>query len=181
MIFQEDDDGSFWMSKEEKENTRQNKIIQGKSKTRALRKEELKELLEAKGLSTKGTAKDMIKRAKVNGISSKETTDKVVEGWQGKTKGLLQVLWERGFIDPTNAVRYIMNGRQDACGVFMPDTSLKLLMSYCKDFEDEESLLQVNGREMGVLVDKTPKYHCKLAGEDIAYTWGCSKNYYQSL
>jgi len=34
---------------------------------------------------------------------------------------------------------------------------------------------------MGVLVDRTPKYHCELAGEGIAYTWGCSKNYYRSM
>jgi hypothetical protein len=47
----------------------------------------------------------MIKRAEENGISDKETSDKVVEGWQWKAKGLLQVLWERGFIDPTNVDR----------------------------------------------------------------------------
>jgi hypothetical protein len=42
MVFKEDDDGPFWISKEEKENTRHQKIIQGKSKTRTLRNEELK-------------------------------------------------------------------------------------------------------------------------------------------
>jgi hypothetical protein len=30
---------------------------------------------------------------------------------------------------------------------------------------------------MGVLVDRTPKCHCELAGEGIEYSWGCSKNY----
>jgi hypothetical protein len=34
---------------------------------------------------------------------------------------------------------------------------------------------------MGVILDQTPKCHCKLAGEGIEYTWGCSKNYYQGL
>jgi hypothetical protein len=34
---------------------------------------------------------------------------------------------------------------------------------------------------MGVLVDRTPKCHCELAGEGIEYSWGCSKNYYRSL
>jgi hypothetical protein len=80
MIFKEDDNGTFCMSKEQKENTRHNRIIQEKSKTRTLRKEELKKLLEAKGLSTKRTAKEMIKRAEEDGINSKETMDKVVEG-----------------------------------------------------------------------------------------------------
>jgi hypothetical protein len=53
MIFKEDDVGLYWMRKEEKENTRHNKIIKGKSKTRTLRKEELRKLVEANGVLTK--------------------------------------------------------------------------------------------------------------------------------
>jgi hypothetical protein len=34
---------------------------------------------------------------------------------------------------------------------------------------------------MGVLVNRTPKCHCELAGKGIEYTWGCSKNYYRAL
>jgi hypothetical protein len=62
-----------------------------------------------------------------------------------------------------------------------PTTSLKYLLSSCKDFEEEKLLLQSMGRKMGVLVDRTPKCHCKLAGEGIDYVWGCSKNYYRRL
>ena len=54
-------------------------------------------------------------------------------------------------------------------------------MSNCEDFEEEESLLQAMGREMGITVDRTPKCHCELAGEGIEYAWGCSKNFYRSL
>jgi len=181
MVFKETDDGPFWMSTEQRENTRLDKEVQDKVKTRTLRKEELKKLLEEKGLPVRGTAKDLIKRAEENGISSKVTTAKIIEGWQGKPKGLLQVLWERGFIDETNLDRYTLNGRQDVFGVLIPETSLLYLMANCEDFEEEESLLQANGREMGVLVDRTPKCHCELAGEGIEYTWGCSKNYYRAL
>ncbi len=63
----------------------------------------------------------------------------------------------------------------------MPETSLKGLMANCVDFEEEESLLQANGREMGVLVNRTPKCHCELVGDRIEYTWGCSKNHYRAL
>ncbi len=63
MVFKETDSGPFWMSREEQENTRHDKIIQDKTKIQTLRKEELKKLLEEKGLPTKGTAKDLIKRA----------------------------------------------------------------------------------------------------------------------
>mmetsp|Transcript_9246 Transcript_9246/g.13427 ORF Transcript_9246/g.13427 Transcript_9246/m.13427 type:complete len:132 (-) Transcript_9246:184-579(-) len=110
-----------------------------------------------------------------------ETTQKIEEGWQGKPKGLLQILWERGWIDATTLGNYTMGGRQNASGVLMKNTSLKLLMANCIDFEEEESLLQHYGRELGVTVDRTPKCHCELAGEGIEYAWGFSKNYYRTL
>jgi hypothetical protein len=139
MVFKDTDNGPFWMSRAEQEKTRHNKIIQDKTKT-------VKTLLQEKGLPTTGTAKDLIRRrAKENGISSKVTSAKVVEGWEGKAKGLLQVLWERGFIHATNLENYTMNERQDACGILIPDTSLKLLMANCVDF-GEESLY----RQMGM-------------------------------
>lgn len=55
-------------------------------------------------------------------------------------------------------------------------------MSNCLDFEEEETLLQSRGREMGVLVDRTPKRHCELAGKGIEYSWGsCAKNFYRRV
>jgi len=77
MVFQDTDDGPFWMSTEECENTRLDKQVQDKVKTRTLQKDELKKLLEEKGLPVRGTAKDLIKRAEENGISSKATMAKV--------------------------------------------------------------------------------------------------------
>ncbi len=56
------------------------------------------------------------------------------------------------------------------------ETSLKHLMSNCTDFEEEESVLQSMGRQMGILVDHTPNSHCKMAGEGVEYSWGCAKN-----
>jgi hypothetical protein len=181
MVFNEADDGPFWMTREEQENKRHDKTINDQSTSRTLRKGELKVILAEKNISTKGTSKELLKRAQEHNIETKVTSSKVIEGWQGKAKGLLQVLWERGFIDADNHQKYTMNGRQDACGVLMPETSLIHLMSSCVDFEEEESLLQANGRELGVLVDRTPKCHCELAGEGIEYSWGCSKNVYRSL
>jgi hypothetical protein len=35
----------------------------------------------------------------------------VVKGWQGKAKGLLQVLWERGWIDPDKCQRINNTGK----------------------------------------------------------------------
>jgi hypothetical protein len=43
----------------------------------------------------------------------------------GKAKGMLQTLWVRGFIDEANIQQYPINGRIDAYGVVLPNTSLK--------------------------------------------------------
>jgi hypothetical protein len=96
------------------------------------------------------------------------TSNKIIDGWEGKAKGLMQVLWERGFVDVNDVSKYTLNRWQDASGILMKETSLMYLMSNCQDFEDEESLLQTMGREM---VDFTPKCHCELAGEGIEYTY----------
>ena len=37
-------------------------------------------------------------------------------------------------------------------------------------------MLQAMGRSMGVIVDRSPKCHPKLAGEGVEYSWGCAKN-----
>jgi hypothetical protein len=55
------------------------------------------------------------------------------------------------------------------------------MISCCRDFEEEETMLQSIARTLGVRVDRTPKCHCELAGEGIEYAWACSKNKYRSL
>ena len=99
--------------------------------------------------------------------------------WVGKQKGLLQILWERGWVDISRLGKYTIDGSKDGFGIKQLDTSLKFLMANCVDFEEEESLLQSMGTKMGVIIDRTPKCHCELAGEGIEYSWGCAKNEYR--
>jgi hypothetical protein len=54
-------------------------------------------------------------------------------------------------------------------GILDLDTSLKYLLGNCTDFEEEETMLQLMGTKMGVLVDRTPKCHPELAGKGIEY------------
>jgi hypothetical protein len=61
-------------------------IIPDKTKTQTLWKEEQKMLLQEKGLPTTGTAKDLIRRAKENGICSKVTSAKVWRDGQEKQR-----------------------------------------------------------------------------------------------
>ena len=112
----------------------------------------------------------MQKLAQEHNLPIEETTQKIDYGWEGKPKGLLRVLWERGFINTSKLSDYMLNGRQDAFGM-----SLKFLMSNCQDFEEEESQLQSMRCAMGLFVNRMPKYHCEVAGEGIEYSWGCSK------
>lgn len=89
-------------------------------------------------------------------------------------------LWERGWIDESRPrTDYTKMGSKDSPGIIQEGTSLFELISSCADFENEETLLQTKAQEMGVLVDRTPKCHCELAGEGIEYSWGCAKNLYR--
>jgi hypothetical protein len=63
-------------------------------------------------------------------------------------------------------------------GAVEKDKSLRYLMSNLKDFEAQETMLQIKAKEMGLFMDRTPKCHCELAGEGIEYAWGCAKNYF---
>ncbi len=89
---------------------------------------------------------------------------------------MLQVLWEQGFIDVNNLKQYTIEGQKDAFGNLQQHTSLKYLLGNCTGFEEKELMLQSIGSTLGVTIDRTPKCHCKLAGEGIEYSWGCTKN-----
>jgi hypothetical protein len=80
----------------------------------------------------------------------------IVEGWEGKAKGMLQIFFERGHIDPSKIAEYTVDGRNDAFGNLIPETSLRHLMEQLSDFQDEETLLQYHGRYFFVLWQFTP-------------------------
>jgi hypothetical protein len=52
-------------------------------------------------------------------------------------------------------------------------------MAECLDFANEESSLQYLGRQLGIRVDHSPKFHAEIAGEGIEYAWGYGKNLYR--
>ena len=72
-----------------------------------------------------------------NGIPIVREEPKVKEGWVGKSKGLLQVLWERGFIDTSNLSRYTPTGRKKELGNIDMSMSLHHMMAMCPDFLNE--------------------------------------------
>ena len=184
MVFQPTDSGPFWMSPEEQEKRRHDVIVEGQFITRKRTKKELTELLLAKNVQVKGRLSSLQTAARNNGIPIEETTPKIIEGWEGKPKGLLQVLWERGWIDNTDNKayqKYTISGRRNEFNLIQPETSLKHLMSSCTDFEEEETMLQLMATLMHIQVDQSPKCHCEVAGEGIEYTWAFAKNHYRRI
>jgi hypothetical protein len=121
----------------------------------------------------------------MNKLYNKE--DDIEKGWIGQPKGMLQLLWERGFIDPSveDPKRYYSKEGKTATGIIDPTRSLNLLMKQLYDFVHELTLLQFKGSEIGkergieIIVDRTPKCHCEMAGEGIEYSWGFAKNSYR--
>ena len=109
--------------------------------------------------------------------------EKIDEGWINKGKGLLQILWERGFIDLSLSSKEIMkkysvSGKKDDNNNIIEGTSLKDIIMNLPDFKQEKTLLQYWAEEMGVRIECSPKYHPKIAGEGIKFCWGLAKNFY---
>ena len=79
---------------------------------------------------------------------------------------MLQVLWERGFIDSTNLNKYTLTGKREL-GIVNNVNSLRHIMGMCADFLNEEGMLQYIATKIGITVLLTPKCHAELAGEAI--------------
>jgi len=97
-------------------------------------------------------------------IDLKIETPLIVEGWCGKPKGLNQICWERGLLNPLQTYT---------------KAQLVVLLQRCTDFKNSETNLQMIGRKLGVKVERTPKFHCEMAGEGIEYDWGVCKAKYR--
>jgi hypothetical protein len=138
--------------------------------------------LRGRGLVTKGKNKrELVQLCEQHNIAIMKTVEKIKEGWEGKTKGLLQVLWERGLIDASNVKNYSLTGKKDDLGTVDNSTSLRHIMGMCHDFLNEEGMLQHIANTLGVTVLLTPKCHAELAGEGVEYVWACAKGAYRSM
>ena len=120
---------------------------------------------------------DVQKLAQSHGIETEILEAEIDPGWVRRAKGLRQVLWERGLLDPLQS--YTVNGPKDIDGMVDPMRSYKSLMSNCMDFRTELTALQNLGNLLGVAVGATLKYHAELAGEGIEYVWALSKNWFK--
>jgi hypothetical protein len=122
---------------------------------------------------------DLQQKAKALSIDVEHVeTSKIRKGWEGKCKGLLQVLWERGFIDESKLKQY-RKRVLDENGDIIPEMSLCYLLEQCHDFLHEKTQLEYVCEQLGVKALITTKYHCEFAGEGIEYAWAFSKSLYR--
>jgi hypothetical protein len=186
MNYQDGDSRPFYKSEAEREASKFDHQT-GVSKRKIRKKEAMETDLRAKGVRAKGRNKvAIVELCKQNNVPYKVFTETSIEGWTGKPKGMLQILWERGFIDPAIEPAkaegfYSNDGKKDAFGNLIPGTSLRKMTSSLIDFINEETLLQYHGKALRVLVDRSPKCHPEVAGEGIEHSWGCAKGKYRCL
>ncbi len=119
--------------------------------------------------------------------------NEMIDGWVGRPKGMLQVLWERGWINKLELEKYSVDGKssqKDEFGKVREEYKtyvLRTLMSKCLDFAREQSTMEYllsrlseksGDHEFRLLT--SPKYQHELAGEGVEYVWGLAKRYYHS-
>ncbi len=113
------------MKELEREEKQHDRVIEGQFTKQKLSKDELIQRLQEKGVTATGNIKNITRFCQVTDIPIEILIPKTLQGWQGKPKGMLQVLWERGFIDEKNLNQYTVTGRKDEMGILQPETSLK--------------------------------------------------------
>ncbi len=189
MVYSATDLGPFELSYNEKENKRYDvteMIPVSKQKATKMRKKELVNVLMetdlGKCLGSQSLLSmrlcDLQQKAKALLIDIEHVeTSKIRKGWEGKGKGLLQVLWERGFIDESKLKQY-RKRVLDENGDTVPEMSLCHMLEQCHDFLHEKTQLEYVCEQLGVKALITTKYHCEFAGEGIEYSWAFSKSLY---
>ena len=113
-----------------------------------------------------------MKKAGALGIDTKITpTTKIEYGWEGKGKGkgLLQIAYERGWVDKSKYKNYRVM-KYDDTRTLIPELSLQHLLGECSDFQSERSQLEYVCESLGARVLITTKYHAAYAGEGIKYS-----------
>jgi hypothetical protein len=184
-VFKADDCGPWYLSPEQRDLQRHSKAT-GRSKLVERSKKQLFKALTDAGISFQQnrnhTKKELQDFARIHGVALTVQKELVTQGWEGQPKGLQQVLWERGFISEASLEKYTLDGRKDPIsGQIDLQFSLRHLLSECTDFREEETALQYLGRQLGVAVQLTPKFHAELAGEGVEYSWAHAKAYYRRV
>ena len=101
MCFQLGDISPFYLSAAEKERRKSDIELDENATKKYSRSFLIDQIKEKTGLQqVRGNLKEVQETAAKLNILIQFTTKKVLEGWVGKPKGMMQILWERGFFYP---------------------------------------------------------------------------------
>ena len=104
--FVDGDVGPFWLNNETKEATKYD-TDEGTIITKELTKVDLLIALRQDGYNTtkkRFLKPQLIELYKQRNIATNKTEQNIIHGWLGQPKGMLQVLFERGYIDITKVL-----------------------------------------------------------------------------
>jgi hypothetical protein len=141
VTFQEDDDGPYYMTTILHQLHCYDEIKGTRIKKRL--KKDLAEDLQRIGFIVHGkTIKELQEMAQAQNIPISVEENDITEGWVGKAKGMRQVLWEHGLLDPN--VTYVAKLRKDD-----PNLDGKVeysaILADCADFLSEKTCLMYLG------------------------------------
>ena len=105
------------MTEHQREGKNSNRMVEWQSQKKKVMKAKLIKRLQENGVTTTQNINNIQKLATSRGIPIEEEIPKIIEGWAGKPKGMLQILWECGFINRNNLNQYTIDGRKDAFGI----------------------------------------------------------------
>ena len=121
-------------------------------------------------MRSNGRIKNIEERYLANNIPIKYQRRNITHRQMEKPKSALQILHEHGFIDLEKEISYYtMEGKVDAFGNKIENSSLKLMLKQLPNFINEQTLLPYNANEIGASADLTLKCHQEIAGEGIEY------------
>jgi hypothetical protein len=115
-VFTLDNNGPFWMTPQQRELNRIDRLLPPAPRMRNKTIAELKAELGPLGVLNDSR---QYRHAELQQIARDKNLDTRVErtrdrkGWEGQPKGLLQVLWEQGWIDEGQLQRYTIDIAKD--------------------------------------------------------------------
>jgi len=171
IVFQDSDEGPYWMSAEERLRTKY-PVATGKKIRKSLKKAELSEAIiqrypqmkeQANASKSAKYLKELADSLKVPKYREIDEIEKG-SGWIGAQKGGLQMAMERGLIQANHPKHF-----------YTKEQVLDLLAA-CDDFKNELCLLEWIGKKYGVKIVFSAKGYCDVAGFGIEYIWAVAKN-----
>ena len=142
--------------------------VPGEVDTYKVLKQDLQKELRERNINHEGSLEDLQARCKaaVPPIPIEVSLPKVIPGYVGKPIGFVELLWRRGFIDPSSNTIPSMKPCVE-------------MVNKLADFKGEKPWLCHIVEQLGGRVVFTPKSHCEIAGRGIEYIFGVSKIFFR--